>query len=62
MLKYIYGFFKRIIFYVFLLYSFNVFVAPIGFNIPINYFTVLVLSIFGIPSLFGLILIIVLMF
>ena len=62
MLKGIYSFFKRVIFYVFLLYSFNVFVAPMGFNIPINYFTVLVLSVLGVPALFGLILIIVLMF
>lgn len=55
-------FFKRVIFYIFLLYSFNLVVAPMGFNIPINYFTVFVLSILGVPALFGLILILVLLF
>lgn len=62
MLKYIFKFFKRIIFYIFLLYSFNLIMSPSGFIIPINYFTVLVLSILGIPALFGLILMLVLLF
>ena len=44
----------------FLLYSFNVVVSPIGFNIPINLFTVSCLSILGVPALFGLIIILVL--
>ena len=44
----------------FLLYSFNVVVSPIGFNIPINFFTVSSLSILGVPALFGLIVILVL--
>lgn len=44
----------------FLLYSFNVVVSPIGFNIPINLFTVFCLSILGVPALFGLIVILVL--
>lgn len=44
----------------FLLYSFNVAVSSIGFNIPINLFTVSCLTILGVPALFGLIVILVL--
>ena len=62
MLGKVFKFFKRVLFYIFLLYSFNLVVAPIGLNIPINYFTVLSLSILGVPALFGFILILVLMF
>lgn len=62
MLEKVFMFFKRVIFYILLLYSFNLVVAPIGFNIPINYFTVLFLSILGVPALFSLILILILLF
>ena len=60
MFKKLFSFFKRVVFYMFLLYSFNVVVSPIGFNIPINFFTVSCLSILGVPALFGLIVILVL--
>ena len=60
MFKMIFSFFKKVIFYMLLLYSFNVVVSPIGFNIPINLFTVLCLSILGVPALFGLIIILIL--
>ena len=60
MFKKLFSFFKRVVFYMFLLYSFNVVVSPIGFNIPINSFTVSCLSILGVPALFGLIVILVL--
>ena len=60
MLKKLFCFFKKVIFYMFLLYSFNVVVSPIGFNIPINLFTISCLSILGVPDLFGLIVILVL--
>ena len=60
MFKKLFSFFKRVVFYMFLLYSFNVAVSPIGFNIPINLFTVSSLSILGVPALFGLIVILVL--
>ena len=39
MFKKLFSFFKRVVFYMFLLYSFNVVVSPIAFNIPINLFS-----------------------
>lgn len=60
MFKKLFSFFKRFVFYIFLLYSFNVAVSQIGFNIPINLFTVSCLTILGVPALFGLIVILVL--
>lgn len=62
MLKKFFGLFKRILFYVLLLYSFNLVAAPMGIIVPINLITVSSLVILGVPALFSYILIIVLMF
>jgi len=62
MLKKFFGLFKRILFYVLLLYSFNLIAAPMGIIIPINFITVLGLVVLGFPALFGYILIIVLLY
>ena len=62
MLKKFFGLFKRILFYVLLLYSFNLVAAPMGVVVPINLITVSSLIILGVPALFSYILIIVLMF
>lgn len=62
MLKKFFGLFKRILFYVFLLYSFNIVAAPMGIIVPINLVTVGSLVLLGVPALFSYILIIVLMF
>lgn len=62
MLKNFFGLFKRILFYVLLLYSFNLVAAPIGIIVPINLVTVTSLVLLGVPALFSYILIIVLMF
>ena len=62
MLKKFFGLFKRILFYVLLLYSFNLVAAPMGVIVPINLITVSSLVILGVPALFSYILIIVLMF
>lgn len=62
MLKVIFSFIKKIIFSAFLLYGFNLIAAPIGLIIPINVITVLLLSILGIPALFSLIVILLLVF
>lgn len=61
MIKLVFRFFKRVVCYIFLLYSFNLIMSPSGFMIPINYFTVLILSILGVPALFGLIILLVLL-
>ena len=62
MLKKFFGLLKRILFYVLLLYSFNLVAAPMGVIVPINLITVSSLVILGVPALFSYILIIVLMF
>lgn len=62
MLKKFFGLFKRILFYVLLLYSFNLVAAPMGIIVPINFITVGSLVLLGFPALFGYILVIVLMF
>lgn len=46
----------------FLLYGYNVIVAPLSLIIPINVITVLALTIFGIPALFSFILILIIGF
>ena len=56
-MKKIYGIFKKIIFSFFFLYGFNVLSSPLNMIIPINLITVLLLTILGIPSLFGLVII-----
>ena len=53
---------KRIIFSSFLLYGYNILAAPLNIIIPINYVNIGVISILGIPSLFSLILIHILIF
>ena len=62
MLKKFFGLFKRILFYVLLLYSFNLVAAPMGIIVPINLITICSLVVLGVPALFSYILIIVLMF
>ena len=62
MLKKFFGLFKRILFYVLLLYSFNIVGASIGVIVPINFITVGSLVVLGVPALFSFILIFVLLF
>ena len=53
---------KKIIVSSFLLYGYNLISVTLGLIIPINIITVLILVIFGYPSLFSLILIQVLIY
>ena len=62
MLKIIYKIIKKIIVSVFLLYGYNLIAAPLGFIIPINFITVLLLSILGIPALLSLVFVLVVVF
>lgn len=62
MIKFIFRIFKRTLFFVFLLYSFNLAASPIGIIIPINFITVGALVILGVPALFSFILLSVLLF
>lgn len=62
MFKCVFNFFKKIIFNVLLLYSFNLIVNPIGLTIPINLITVFSMTFLGLPALFSLILIFFIVF
>lgn len=53
---------KRIVMSVFLLYGYNLLAAPINLIIPINFITVLLVTIFGVPALLSLIVIMILLF
>lgn len=62
MLKKIVVLVKRIIVSAFILYGYNLIVSPLDLSIPINMITVVLLTIFGIPALLSLIVILVLVF
>ncbi len=56
-MKKVYDLFKKIVFGFFFLYGFNVLASPLNILIPINFFTILLFTIFGIPSVIALIVI-----
>ena len=62
MLKKIFKFIKKIIVSIFLLYGYNIISQSLGMMVPINIYTVLAVSILGIPALFSLIFILVFVF
>lgn len=62
MIKKIFQFFKRIIVSGFVLYGFNLIVAPLNIMIPLNMITVLALSILGLPALFSFLIILLLIY
>ena len=53
---------RRLIVTFFLIYGYNNLVMPINMTIPINIFTILLVFIFGLPSLLALILIKIIFF
>lgn len=55
MLSYFIKFVRRIIFSSFLLYSYNALIGPLNIIIPINFFTIISISFFGVPALLSLI-------
>ena len=59
MLKFIFKIIKRVVISSFLLYAYNILMQPMNLMIPINIFTVLALSILGVPALLCLIFIMV---
>ena len=62
MLNTIVGLVKKTVVSSFLLYGYNLLSISLGILIPINIFTLLVLVVFGYPSLFSLILIQILIY
>jgi len=59
LLKFILKIIKRIIISSFLLYGYNILVQPINLTIPINIFTIVAISILGVPALLSLIFIMI---
>ena len=53
---------KKILFNLFFLYTFNIMIGPANIIIPINIITILLMTVFGVPSLFSLIIIKILSF
>ena len=53
---------KKIIFGVFLLYGYNLIAVSFGFLIPINYLTIILVSLFDVPAMFMLVLSLVFIF
>lgn len=62
MLKKIYKLLKKIVVSAFILYSYNLISVPLNLIVPINISTVSILTIFGIPSLFALIAILLIIY
>lgn len=62
MLKIIYKVFKKIIISAFILYGYNLISLPMNLIIPINFITIGILTLFGLPAIFSLIIILVLIF
>ena len=62
MLKKIFKFIKKIIVSIFLLYGYNIISQSFGMMVPINIYTVLAVSLLGVPALFSLIFILVFVF
>ena len=62
MLKKIFKIIQKLIFSILFLYAYNLIAAPIDIIIPINVLTVLVIMIFGMPALFALIAILLIMY
>lgn len=62
MFKKIFTVVKRIVFYAFLLYGYNLLASPLNVMVPINIITVATLTVFGLPALFSFILIFVLIY
>lgn len=56
MFKSIYKFLKRIVISILILYSYNIVTNQFNLTIPINIFTVLIMSFFGTSGFIGLIL------
>lgn len=62
MLKKVLNLLKRIVISAFILYGYNLIAAPLDLVIPINILTVGILTIFGIPAIFSLIIILAVIF
>ena len=61
-MKKIFKLLKKVVFSALLLYGYNVIASPLNIIVPINYINIGVMTILGIPALFALIFINVIVF
>ncbi|MEG0825875.1 MAG: pro-sigmaK processing inhibitor BofA family protein [Bacilli bacterium] len=61
-MKKIFKILKKIVVSSFILYSYNLIAAPLNLIIPINLITILLLAIVGLPALFALIAILLIIY
>lgn len=57
MLKNLVKIIKKIFFSILLIYGFNIIAQPININIPINIYTIVIITLLGVPSFLALIII-----
>ena len=62
MLKRIFKIVRNIIISIILLYSLNLVLQPLNINIPINVINIALISIFGVPALISLIIILLIIY
>ena len=62
MFKILFRIIKRVIMSVFLLYGYNLIAAPLGFIIPINIITILLIFMLGVPALLALVVVLIVVF
>lgn len=62
MIKKIFNIIKKVVFSVFLIYGYNLIMAPLNLIIPINIITVSLVTILGIPALISLIIVLLVVF
>lgn len=56
MIKKLFFVVKKVIMACILIYAYDSLTLPLDVMIPINFFTVLLVSVFGVPAMFGLVL------
>lgn len=55
MLKKLFFVIKKMVMAALIIYAYDSFVWPLNIIIPINFFNIILVSIFGIPAMFGLV-------
>jgi hypothetical protein len=62
MIKKIYKIVKSIIFAAFFLYGYNIIAAPLNLIVPINILTVCLVAFLGLPAIFGIVILSIIVF
>ncbi len=62
MLKRIFKIIKKIVFAVFLIYGYNILAVPLGIIVPLNLLTIIYVTLFDVPALLSLIVLMFIVF